>query len=80
VYLGMKGDEASAGTLLVKLEDDTEYEYPVAVRAGGISRGVPGKGISEQYLALGYANVDGADFRIDNIQADVAASETRRLK
>jgi hypothetical protein len=79
VYLSLQGDESSEGELIVQLEDGTEYGYLVAVRAAGVSRGVPGKGISQNYLALGYRNVDGADFMVDGLEPDIVETKTRRL-
>lgn len=75
VFFGMHGD--GQGTLLVSGEGP-EYQYPFAVRAKGESRAQPGRGIRENYLAVGFANVDGADFSIDSIEAPMATSKTRR--
>ncbi len=78
IYFHMTGPAGSAAQLLVKTKvEEFAYEFPV--REKGVSRGVPGKGIKEPYLALGFANLDGADFRIDQIEADVIGSQTRRI-
>jgi hypothetical protein len=76
VYVGVQGE--GAGEVLVKGAAD-DWAYPVTVRASGISRAKAGRGISENYLALGYRNVDGADFTIDRIDAEVIESKQRRL-
>lgn len=76
VFFGMQGE--GQGTLLVAGEGAPEYQYPFIVRAKGESRAQPGRGIKENYLAVGFANVDGADFSIDSIEAPMATSKTRR--
>lgn len=55
------------------------YAYEFPVQAGGVSRAVTGRGIRENYLAFGFDNVGGADFRIDLIEPKTAASTTRRI-
>jgi hypothetical protein len=77
VFFAMVGDADSTGTLLVEGEG-TAYSYAFAVRAKGLSRAQPGKGIRENYLLLGFSNVAGADFRIDQIDAPTPKSVTRR--
>ena len=47
--------------------------------ATGQSRSKPGLGIRENYLAFGYSNTDGADFRLDRIEVLVAESTRRRV-
>lgn len=76
VYVGVQGE--GEGAVLVK-GAAADWAYPVQVRASGISRAKAGRGISENYLALGYRNVDGADFTIDRIDAEVIESKQRRL-
>lgn len=75
VYLALEG--AGDGTLIVQGES-TDYTYPVAERAGGLSLARPGRGIRETFLALGYRNAAGADFRLDRIDAEVSQSISRR--
>lgn len=55
------------------------YAYEFPVQAGGVSRAVTGRGIRENYLAFGFDNVGGADFRIDAIEPKTATSSTRRI-
>jgi hypothetical protein len=55
------------------------YAYTFPVRASGESRAKPGRGIRENYLAFGYTNTDGADFRLDRIEVSVIPAETRRV-
>lgn len=76
VYVGVQG--SGAGTLIVEGES-LEWEYPVSVRPSGLSRAEPGLGIDENYLAVGYRNVSGADFRIDSIAPTIYESKKRRI-
>ena len=55
------------------------YTYPFPIGASGTSRAVTGRGIRENYLAFGFDNVGGADFRIDAIEPKTATSNTRRI-
>lgn len=55
------------------------YTYPVDVRADGASRAVTGRGIRENYLAFGFANAGGADFRIDAMEPMITQSANRRV-
>lgn len=55
------------------------YVYPVDVRSDGASRAVTGRGIRENYLAFGFANVAGAEFRIDAMEPMVTQSANRRV-
>lgn len=55
------------------------YAYEFPVQAGGVSRAVTGRGIRENYLAFGFDNMGGADFRIDAIEPKTATSNTRRI-
>lgn len=75
VYFGLRG----AGNGVCRIEaDDGAWEYPVAVKASGVSRAVPGKGISENYVALGYRNAAGEAFRLDRIEPTVVQSKQRK--
>lgn len=71
------GSGEGAGVLIVEGKDD-QWEYPVAARSSGVARATPGRGIRESYLAFGYRNVAGADFRIDRIDIELTPSKTRR--
>jgi len=75
-YVSIKGD--GTGTFVVKGEF-TSYDYPVLVRPSGESRAKPGRGIRENYLAFGYSNTDGSDFRLDRIEVAVGQANTRRV-
>lgn len=75
LYYALRG--AGEGTAVVE-GDSGVYTYDFAVRATGVSRAAPGRGISENYLALGYRNKAGVDFRLDRIDADVVPSKQRR--
>ena len=76
VYFSMEG----TGQGVLKVHTRTiSYGYPFPVRAAGVSRGEPGKGIRENYLGFGYENVGGEYFRIDRIEIPSFKSTTRRL-
>lgn len=76
VYFAMTGSGTS--TLTVKTPS-AEYEYSFDVRSNGVSRAQPGRGIRENYLAFGYSNTDGADFRIDRIEVPQNPSKNRKV-
>ena len=71
------GDVGDGGLVIVEGASQS-WEYPLAVRASGVSRADPGRGIRENYLGFGYRNQAGAFFRIDRIDAEVIPSKTRR--
>lgn len=75
VYFAMAG--TGLGRARVETRDQS-YPYEFIVRDSGVSRAITGRGIRENYLAFGYDNVDGADFRIDSIEPTSATSTTRR--
>lgn len=76
VHFAMKGSGTSE---LKVVTESTSYSYPFAVRAAGVSRGKPGRGIRENYLAFGYSNADGADFQLDNIEVPAYPSKNRKV-
>ena len=76
VYFAMTGGGTS--TMTVKTPS-SEYEYAFDVRSNGVSRARPGRGIRENYLAFGYSNTDGADFRIDRIEVPQNPSKNRKV-
>ena len=76
VYFAMVG--AGAGQARV-IGQSATYTYPFPIGTSGTSRAVTGRGIRENYLAFGFDNVGGADFRIDLIEPKTAASTTRRI-
>lgn len=52
-----------------------QWQYPLHIRAGGMSRATPGRGICESYLAVGISNPQGQAFEIDSIAAEVVLSQ-----
>lgn len=78
VWFGLLGALNTQGQLIVEGEQ-AEWSYPVTVRPSGVTRTAPGQGIRENYLALGYRNLNGADFRLDRIDAEIFESKQRRV-
>lgn len=76
MYFAMAG--TGIGRARVVTHSQT-YAYEFPVKAQGVSRAVTGRGIRENYLAFGFDNIGGADFRIDLIEPKTAASTTRRI-
>lgn len=76
VHFAMTGSGTSAMTVATK---STSYSYPFQVRAAGVSRAKPGRGIRENYLAFGYSNTDGADFQLDSIDVIQYPSNNRKV-
>lgn len=76
VYFSLRG--AGTGELTV-YGRDAEYSYLFDLRASGVSRAKPGKGVSENYWAFGFSNPDGDDFKLDRIEANIVQSDSRRL-
>lgn len=76
VYFAMVG--VGSGQARV-IGQSATYTYLFTISPAGTSRAVTGRGIRENYLAFGYDNVAGADFRIDLIEPKTAASTTRRI-
>jgi hypothetical protein len=77
VYFGTPvGD--GLGTMTVH-GDSSTYQYEFTVRAPGVSRCQPGKGIRESYLAFGFSKEDGGAFIIDKVEVMLASSNTRRI-
>ena len=76
VHFAMTG----SGTSILKVVTPTqEYDYAFEVRANGVSRAKPGRGIRENYLAFGYSNTDGADFTLDRIEVAEQSSKNRKV-
>lgn len=75
VFVAMQG---AAGAGQVRVKGSAEWTYPLEINPHGVSRSRAGRGINDDYLALGYANVDGADFAIDAIDALQPQSKIRR--
>ena len=73
IYFAIEGP--SDATCVVATED-TEYEYGFVVRADGLSRADPGKGIIENYLQTGL-KTSGEGFTLDYIEANVAVTARR---
>lgn len=76
VYFAMAGTGIGRARVVTRSQT---YAYEFPVQADGVSRAVTGRGIRENYLAFGFDNVGGADFRIDLIEPKTAASTTRRI-
>lgn len=77
VFVSMTGDADSTATLHVHGQAES-WEYEFDVQAEGVSRARPGKGIKENYIGFGLANVDGADFRLDAFEVVFNESKQRR--
>ena len=75
VFFSMTGD--SPATLV--LDVAAVYTYPFVVSDTGVSRGLPARGLRQNYMALGFRNSAGGDFRIDKIEAVITQSDNRRL-
>lgn len=78
LYFTMTGTEGSVGVATVSTPFDT-YEYEFAVRARGVSRAKPGRGIKENKLGFGFHNLDGAFFEITMLEAADLPSTQRRI-
>lgn len=82
VFLAMRGDaavsdeDATARLIVQGRSDEWPYDFPINPR--GVSRCETGLGIDENYLALGFENVDGADFALDAIEPEAPQSRQRR--
>lgn len=75
VFVAMQG---AAGTGSLRVRGSAEWTYPFTINPKGVSRIPTGRGIDDNYLALGFANVAGGDFAIDEIDAQKPESKTRR--
>lgn len=76
VYFSMRGMGTGELTVFGRNE---QWSYTFPIRAGGESRGVPGRGIHENYLGFGFRNLGGEAFTIDRIEALVNESKSRRI-
>lgn len=76
VYFAMKG--AGTARMTVSGENST-YQYTFPVRSTGQSRCLTGRGIRENYFGITFANLEGANFRIDRIEAVSIQSVSRRV-
>jgi hypothetical protein len=76
VYFSML---ATRNALLRVHVTGADYDYPVVVQAPGVCRAKTGRGIRENYLAITFLNVAGADFNLDRIELQDAPSTQRRL-
>jgi len=75
IYLAIHG---TGNAELTVFGNTQSYTYPFQVRPAGESRCKPGMGISENYMAFSFSNIDGADFRLDRIEVSISRSTTRR--
>lgn len=76
VHFAMTGD--GDGTLSVSGQAES-YSYSFPIRAAGVSRAKPGRGIRENYLAFGFEKADGGDFQLDRIEVQISASINRKV-
>ena len=76
VHFAMTGD--GDGTLAVVGQTDS-YSYSFPIRAAGVSRAKPGRGIRENYLAFGFEKADGGDFQLDRIEVPAYPSKNRKV-
>lgn len=77
-FVSISGSAGAHGAVLVEIESGAQYTYPFAVLASGESLAKLGRGIRENRLALGFANIGGADFRLDALELPVTQSDSRR--
>lgn len=76
IYFAMVGTGMGRARVVTR-SNTYAYEFPVL--DDGVSRAKTGRGIRENYLAFGFDNVDGADFRIDSMEPKTATSNNRRV-
>lgn len=76
VYFSMRGAGMAEFTVFGR---NAQWSYPFAVRASGESRGVPGRGIHENYLGFGFRNPKGESFTIDRMEVLASESKSRRI-
>jgi hypothetical protein len=76
-YLTMTGEAGSIGLFSVFTPAD-RWDYEFAVLTNGVSRAKPGKGIRENMLGFGYANLDGANFSLSRLEVRLNQSQQRR--
>lgn len=76
VYFSIKGSGESQLTMYGETE---QYSYDFPIRASGESRAKPGRGFRENYFAIGYSNVDGSYFELDQIEVLDTQSISRRV-
>lgn len=62
----------------VRTQLGTIYSYNFALRDSGESHSKVGRGLRENRYAFGFANIGGADFRLDGMEVLIAQSSTRR--
>lgn len=76
VFFSVHG--SGSAYFLVQGESGT-YSYEFPIRSSGESRAMPGKGIRENYLAFGFANIDGSDFTLDMFEVTTVPTTARRI-
>lgn len=77
VYFSMTGDAGDARMQVHGANSSWDYDFPV--RLSGVSRAMPGRGIRENYLSVGFRNIQGRDFAIDRIEVAEHPSKNRRI-
>lgn len=72
----------SSGTHAVTLVGDVcgPLTYPLPIRPAGVSRARPGRGIRENYIAVGYSNPDGEAFQLDRVEVAINESPNRKTQ
>lgn len=75
VFFAVKG---SGNARMTVYGETAAHGYNFTIEQGGESRSKPGRGIRENYLAFGFSNLDGQDFQLDRIEANIGQSVTRR--
>jgi hypothetical protein len=76
VYFGIRG--GTTGLLRVASLTE-EWAYDFQILAKGVSRAQPGRGIRETHLGIGFRNVGGADFEIDQMDPEFTSDKARSL-
>lgn len=66
------------GELIVRA-NGSEYRYPTEDRASGVAKARPGRGIRENYIAVGFSNPEGHAFTLNRIEAEETKSMNRRV-
>ena len=77
VWFSIPVGTGSANLLVSGKAHTWSYTFPI--RPAGESRGIPGKGIRENYLSFGFSNQNGAGFQIERMEVHIASSKSRRV-
>jgi hypothetical protein len=77
LFVAVKGEGCGQCHIL---GEKKSYSYTFRIECNGVSRCHPGRGIRENYLAFGFSNTNGLNFRLDHIEVLLSASKTRRTQ